>query len=268
MKIKPRTVAGRRYVVAEIDEPVTTAIIDQILESGVTGVAMSGPAVARTSDLSWLEDLETCVSLEIDGPLRKNQLSAAVLRRLEVLELPRPSAVVLSTDDLPGIRVLTLGSSAMLTGGLASCFDLRGVTFSRHDRDDLRIVDDCGTLEWLKLRGVGQVVDTNWSSPPETLKILMIEKLYLRTLAGLRTLTRLQRFQSYTRALPQPIIDLDLSDLQRCEALEWLAVASLGRLHNIDRLAGLPKLQSVLVYEGWFTPDDVAGVPLNVASAP
>ncbi|MBO1751345.1 hypothetical protein J4G33_05965 [Actinotalea sp. BY-33] len=60
---------------------------------------------------------------------------------------------------------------------------------------------------------------------------------------------------------------LDLRDLRHCRELDWIELWRAARLRGVDVVAGLPRLEDLVVQSGNCEPTDVEGLPITVTPA-
>ncbi|MFH5823324.1 hypothetical protein [Georgenia sp. AZ-5] len=227
---------------------------------GVEGVILTGPALAglKRGDLDWLADLDGLKAVELNYE-RVPPIPPEVLPRLESFQRIGRSSQVISTDQLPNVRGLTISPVAGLDGGLDACPHLVSVALAGFDHPDLRILDGCTNLKQAKIqakRNAGPI-SFGWEHPPERLEYLQLIGLPITGLHGIDQLPHLWGLHVDLTRVPEHPPRVDLTPLRGCRKLAGLTLGMAGHLTHLEVLAELPELDSTVVVEGMHDPSTV-----------
>lgn len=266
--IKQKSVANRTYRLAQLGASTNLTKIgalDDVSGFYVTAEAMEARGVAA---LSWVNDFPNCRYLVVEGAIRPKALTSETLSRLEVFEWHRKSRFELAFSEAPHLRWLVVPSDSQILDD-ADLPGLQSLAISSFGGSELVMIDRLADLRTLKLRGRRQVIDLGWESGAPKLQVVMLQDLYLRSLAGFEKVPSLQRLQAHPARRPPGDIVLDLRELSGCRDIEWLEIAPLGFLKNVDSVFDMPSLQGFFAYEGWYSPSVLpADGPLRSVPAP
>ncbi|WP_250444646.1 hypothetical protein [Actinotalea sp. C106] len=262
--VEQNKVEQHKYVVAEPSRPPRGDDLDLLLSRDVTGIAVASDHVA-----AWLEFAREAIPLRFLEVFGRSSwsLPAGAGDNLEVLHSLAPYKGRLPIASMFGLRSLVVRAASSLEGGLAQLPSLSELVLGSFADENLAILEGCHNLEVVKLTGRGQVVQAGPGSLPASLDYFALHGAYLGSLEAfvetpaLRTL--IVDVPAPRRARPV----LDLRDLRHCRELDWIELWRAARLRGVDVVAGLPRLENLVVQSGNYEPTDVEGLPITVTPA-
>ncbi|WP_406132511.1 hypothetical protein [Streptomyces zaomyceticus] len=213
-------------------------------EGNCDGIYLRLQSGVELDHLDFLAGLPGVRYVEVNGSVRDDSRAFKLPGVVELVLLTRSQAPVpvelgdslrsLAVDDRPGV----LGSA-----GFAR---LRALTLWSFGRPDFRFLTDASNLEYLKVEGLGHMVDLGGMESCCALRELELLEIRVEDLAPLRSLRELMRLWIIgSRRSGDSSGPLCLADLSGLRVLRELRITNSGAVESVESLLELPALTDV-----------------------
>jgi hypothetical protein len=148
--------------------------------------------------------------------------------------------------------------------GLLAESGVSTLRLSSHNEPDLEFVAGSRSLRSLYVWGRGQTMRTLWTTPPQNLTEIRLERIDLESLSDLAHAAHLEDLTLWYPTSRREGAVLDLTPLASCQSLKSIAIVSPGTVVGLPALRTLTSLKQVaLGNQVRFDPAEASGIPVR-----
>jgi hypothetical protein len=237
--------------VAEFDQELSGEDLAAFVKLKVDGVLLKGAAATSAHASEWLCAMRPRV-LIIESGGKVQSLSPEALGEVKLLMIDARARLVRPIDvrNLPAAEEVVVNESHC-HGQFREMGNLTDLWLTKVSGSALsmNLVSGCTSLQKFRLQAARESIDETFelecSEPPSRLEQLYLQDVRIATLSGIQEFPTIKNLMVIPRKSPNDPPVIDLTPLERCPQLEWLAIGENGRFVNRDVLEHLPHLRQV-----------------------